>query len=386
MKNRFSCFPTVRGLVISAVLLGFLQSYSQVRVTKVATSESLTGKKGVVYALPRTLVSVNLEVTRSQVIPGPLAEFAKEFLGVNDVSNKSAVTYSLGNASVNTTSEPDPLQVYLIEKEEKSSGEIWISFVQAGPVMAMEKFLKDSKPQGFTAWDKELYITPQSGQLFKKYSDASAREVIDTLIRKISIDTLVIEQKVFKRSMVGFSDREKALDASDRIKQIEQDKYNLLVGYQETAYSKEALEFMYNKLEEERQEYYKLFTGVIVHEKINFRFEVIPDAVREEQEYIITGFSATQGIVKADDQNAVVLSLKWQSGIPGFPESSSTATTGLVYRIPQPVQASVNFHGKEVASQNIEVLQFGPTYALPPEFKRVEFDLEKGTLKTVILE
>ena len=52
--------------------------------------------------------------------------------------------------------------------------------------------------------------------LFRKYTESPTREVIDTIIRKVSIDTLVIEEKIFKRSMVEFSDQEKAQEAADR--------------------------------------------------------------------------------------------------------------------------------------------------------------------------
>jgi hypothetical protein len=37
-------------------------------------------------------------------------------------------------------------------------------------------------------------------------------------------------------------------------------------------------------------------------------------------------------------------------------------------------------------SKRLEILQFGSIHSLPPEFKRVEFDMETGALKSVVLE
>ena len=114
-------------------------------------------------------------------------------------------------------------------------------------MLTLEKFDKTVSPPGFVSWNEHLFVTPDPAYLFKKYTESPTREIIDTMIRRVSIDTLVIEEKIFKRSMIEFTDQEKAQEAADKIRQIEKDKYNLLVGYQETAYSREAMEFMYEQ-------------------------------------------------------------------------------------------------------------------------------------------
>jgi len=387
MKNKlFNCPGLVTILIILLPVFSY-ELIAQVRVTKVTSPETLTGKNGIIYNLPRTQIHVDLWITKTQQFAGPLAEFAGEYLGIDDVITKNAVNYSIGNASICTSAESDPGQVYLIEKEDKSSGEIWISFGRSTPVLTLEKFDKTISPEGFVSWNEGLTAAPGSGHLFRKYSESPDRDVIDTIIRKVSIDTLVFEEKIFKHSLVEYTDREKAQEASERIKQIEHDKYNLLIGYQETAYSREALEFMFSELEEQMLEYLKLFTGVSVVETLKFDYHFFPEAGKKEQEYNLAGFSKISGMTTPDGQNDITISfrsdaLKMLADAPA--EGQSPA--GLVYRVPQSVQAVLSFQGKELVSRRIEILQLGAIHALPSQFKRVEFDLETGALKSVVLE
>jgi hypothetical protein len=366
--------------VLISLLIGSSQMLpAQVRVTKVIGQDMLAGKKGIVYALPRTQIHVELWIVKTQQIPGPLAEFAGEFLGLDKVITEKEVSYALKDAAILTSTEPDPGQVYLIEKEEKSSGEVWISFGRSAPVLTLEKFDKTLSPENFVSWNDELFIIPEPGQLFRKYTESPTREMVDTIIRKVSIDTLVYEEKIFKHYMVEFTDREKAQEAAGQIRQIEQDKYKLLTGYQETAYSREALEFMYGNLE--------LFTGTTIKETLKFDYQLFPEAGKEEQKYSLAGFSNSAGIVSPETQNGISLTLN-SDALNAAPvlNSESQAPTGVTYRMPLSVQAVLSFHEKELVSRRIEVLQLGNILTLPPEFKRIDFDLETGALKSIVIE
>jgi hypothetical protein len=361
---------------------------AQVRVSRVNSAELPAGKKGIIYNLPRTMVSVDLAVERTQQFPGPLAEFSSEYMGLDNVITKGSVYYSIDNAVISSSTEADPGEVYLIEKEEKSSGEIWISFDKSSHFLTIEKFDKTAAPKGFTSWNESLFESPDAEYLFKKYTESPTREKIDTIIRRISVDTLVIEEKTFKRSMVKYTDQEKAQEAADKIKQIEKDKYNLLVGYQETPYSREAMEFMYNRLEEERMEYMKLFTGVSVKETLRFTYQFFPDPGNVDQEYRLAALSKYSGMIASEGQNDVKVVFHADGPIVKPPESvpGLVAYTGFVYRVPATAQAVLTVQGKEMDSRRFEILQFGPIMSLPQEFKRLEFDMETGTLRSVVVE
>jgi hypothetical protein len=144
---------------------------------------------------------------------------------------------------------------------------------------------------------------------------------------------------------------------------------------------------MLGQLEKQRQEYLKLFTGVNLTETILFDFVVFPDNANEEGNYNVAGFLKTTGIVDPDGQNIITLNIKRDNaGLILSEVNDGQAGTGLVYRVPQPVTAVLSYQGVELVSKRIEVLQLSPILALPSGFKRVEFDMQTGALKTVILE
>ena len=54
------------------------------------------------------MVHVDLLVSKTQQFPGPLAEFAADYVGIDDVITKSAVNYAIENAAIFSTTEADP--------------------------------------------------------------------------------------------------------------------------------------------------------------------------------------------------------------------------------------------------------------------------------------
>jgi hypothetical protein len=330
---------------------------------------------------------VDLTVSKVSQFPGPLAEYAREFLGVGDPVTKNSEEYRLEGASICALREPDPSQTFLVEKEDKSQGEVWVSLSPDGQVISMESFAKESTPKGFDQWEPGNYTALDESGLYSKYSASATREVTDTIIRKVSIDTTMIEEMTLKRSLVEYPDRDKAQEAIDRIRQIESDMYNLLNGYQETPYSRDALEFMYGKLQAERQEYISLFTGVTVKENIIMHYNIIPDPAKDNQDYIFSGFSPETGIIPATDENKISLVIGQNSeSKPVSNPSAGESQSGVVYRIPAFLPVSISYNGKVIASGNFEIMQLGSLLALPPQFKKFELDLATGMLRTLVME
>lgn len=388
MKRLSAKLPYLTRILLSVSILIPIGAWSQIKVIRVENQDELAGKNGIVYSLPRTVVVAELRITKSQQFTGPLATYASEYLGIDEVITKDAVSYSIESAVIRTVTEPDPEQVYLIQKEDKSPGEIWVSFGKQQPILTMETFdkAKASVPEGFSSWNKDLFQTSESARLFKKYTDSPTREITDTIIRKVSIDTLVIEETLFRHSREEYSDPEKAGEAADKIREIEHDKYNLLIGYPETAYSKEAMEYMVGELEKQRQDYLKLFTGVTIKESIVFSLPVIPDAENENQDYVIGGFSKTAGITEATEQNSIAMTFKSDGEPVKANQESGLPGAGLVYLLPRTFQVVLAFQGKELTARRVEVLQLGTLLSLPSTFKKIEFNLETGGLQSVVIE
>jgi hypothetical protein len=80
---------------------------------------------GVVYALPRTVVHVNLPVIRVDSMPGLYGEFAQFFFldayEAENVVKEKKTGFKLGSPGFATTSEPDSTQVYYLQMAKGGS-------------------------------------------------------------------------------------------------------------------------------------------------------------------------------------------------------------------------------------------------------------------------
>ena len=105
----------------------------------------------------------------------------------------------------------------------------------------------------------------------------SVFEKVDTIIRKVNIDTMTLERQYLKRTMVEKSPEQKAKEAADFISKIKDNRFNLVTGFQEVNYNKETLEYMDTQLRMMEKEYMKLFTGISIHRPMTFSYSYTPN-------------------------------------------------------------------------------------------------------------
>jgi len=375
------------GLVLAGILLlPPTLGFGQVKVTHITASDGTAGRKGVLYALPRTVLEIELTLIRTDRIPGPYAQFAPELLGINDAISTQQTSYSLEKACIIPRSEADPDQVYLVEKDDKSSDEVFFAFSGNGLIMGTYPVAEE---QGIQGEDREEFFgrTFSATEMFPNYHPGAMKENIDTITRIVTFDTLTYTEKILKRTMVKQSDREKAEEAVSMINSIGQDKYTLLIGYQETAYSEEALKFMTAQLEEQRLAYLQLFTGTTRREQITLRLSYLPPAETTET-VAITGFSPLVGLTSPDGTSDVTVELvkKGLTEVMGTDPSATGSVSGFFYRIPENCEAVVKYKGEVLGSRLLPVCQAGIVRSLPPSVTQLEFYPETGAIKKIVLK
>ena len=89
-------------------------------VVKVKPSERTNIKKeGVFYALPRTVIKVEVPVIKTKETPGKFEKFAKCFFPEDEEAKKiiheKKTTYDLDDPVIGSRSEPDPEEVYMVK-------------------------------------------------------------------------------------------------------------------------------------------------------------------------------------------------------------------------------------------------------------------------------
>jgi hypothetical protein len=216
----------------------------------------------------------------------------------------------------------------------------------------------------------------------------SVFEKVDTIIRKINIDTMTVERQYYKRTMVEKSPEQKAKEAADYISKIKENRFNLISGTAEVNYNRETLEYMDEQLNHMEKEYLKLFTGISIQKDMTFSYKYIPVPTQINTEIPIFKFSGSKGVIDLDEQGGKVVTIKIQrvgntNTVAGYLKkvTEESKTRGFSYRIPELARVSVKLDGNIQEETQCLVSQLGVVTALPASQWMVRFHQETGGIR-----
>ena len=78
---------------------------AQISVSKIDASFNPGNKDGIVYALPRTLIQVDVLVKQKELLAGPLRNYAEKYLGITNYISENAFEYSIEEINLSTVCE-----------------------------------------------------------------------------------------------------------------------------------------------------------------------------------------------------------------------------------------------------------------------------------------
>lgn len=376
-------------LILSAPIV------AQVNVTRVSADAVPQTKDGIFYALPRTVLEVEMAVDRVENYKGPYAEFAGRLLGLKNIVEANSVEYHIRSISVTTSQEPDPEQYYFVEiggKAGKGETLPLLHLTEAGiilgihPGQAQQTVVAGRLPQGS---DDDAARQNAFGELFKYSADISIVEKVDTIIRKINIDTMTVEKQYYKRTLVEKSPEQKAREAADFIGKIKESRFNLISGTQEVNYNKETLEYMDEQLTRMEKEYLKLFTGVSVTRKQTYRFKYIPVPSQINTEIPVFKFQKSKGITDLDEPGGKFITVRVSRvgnthAVASFlgKAEEKQEFLGLAYRIPELAKITVKVDEENQTETQCMVSQLGVITRLPSGKWNVQFHETTGGIKS----
>jgi len=373
---------------------------AQINVLHIDNNSSPLTGDGVFYSLPRTVVAVTVKIDRIENYKGPYADFALRFLGLKNVVMANSVEYKINGISISTFAEPDPDQYYFIQMGEKSGKgekEAILSLGKSGiilgtlPGSAQHETPSMPLAQGISA--QEDPARDAFGELFKYSADISVFEKVDTIIRKINIDTMTVERQYYKRTMVEKSPEQKAKEAADFISKIKENRFNLLSGTQEVNYNRETLEYMDDQLGHMEKEYLNLFTGITIHKALTFTYKYIPVPNQINTEIPIFRFQPSKGIIDLDETGGKVVTIRVQrvghtNAVAGYlgKAPKSEKAQGLSYRIPELAKVSVKLDENTQEETQCLVSQLGVVTSLPAGRWKVDFHEETGGIRSLEIQ
>jgi hypothetical protein len=231
------------------------------------------------------------------------------------------------------------------------------------------------------------------GELFKYSADVSVFEKVDTIIRKINIDTMTVERQYYKRTMVEKSPEQKAKEAADYISKIKDNRFNLISGSQEVNYNKETLEYMDTQLKTMEKEYLKLFTGISLHKSVVFSYKYIPIPNQINTEIPIFKFLKSKGVIDLDEQGGKVVTIKIQrvgntNTVANYLKKAEkdSKVQGFSYRIPELARVTVKLDENTQEETQCLVSQLGVVTNLPAARWKVQFHKATGGIQGLELQ
>lgn len=388
-------------LLTAVILFSSRSAYAQINVVHINNNTFPATNEGIFYSLPRTVINVTVKIDRIENYKGPYADYAQRFLGLKNVVQENTIEYKISDINISTSFEPDPDQYYFVELGEKiSKGEQagLLRLSDAGIILGTIPVPDDTSSQVHHLVNTEeppLEMEKDAfGELFRNYTDISVFEKVDTIRKKVNIDTITLERQYLKKTMVEKSPEQKAKEAADFLSKIKDNRFNLITGFQEVNYNKETLEFMDTQLKNLEREYLKLFTGVKIHRQMTFSYKYIPTPNQINTEIPIFKFNKSKGVQDLDAAGGgKVITIRVQrvgntNSVSAYLQKAgkTAKSNGFYYRIPEYARVTVKVDENTQEEQQCLIDQLGLVTNLPSSKWKVLFHKETGGIKSLGLE
>lgn len=391
---------TLRIVPFLFLLILALSAGAQINIFHIDNAAAPPTKEGIFYSLPRTVVKIDVKIDRIENYKGPYSDFALRFLGLKNVVPANSIDYKISDITITTYPEPDPEQYYFIELGDKiSKGDRagLFSFSETGLFLGT---IPETNGLNGNLTIQQNPEEPQSetekdafGELFKYSADVSVFEKVDTIIRKINVDTMMVERQYYKRTMIEKSPEQKAKEAADFIAKIKENRFQLISGFQEVNYNKETLEYMDTQLKTMEKEYLKLFTGISIHKPMTFEYKYIPLSNQINAEIPIFKFSKSLGVIDLDGSAGKVVTIKIQrvgntNTVAAYLKKAEkeVKTHGFSYRIPELARVTVKLDENTQKETQCLISQLGVITYLPVNKWKVQYYQETGGIKGLELQ
>lgn len=359
------------------------------------TSEASSKEQGIYYYLPRTTLVIDVEITKTNFIPGPYAAYAEQYLGYTGIQQKSSL-YEIKNIVITDVAEPDPDQLYYIETEKRFAS----LFEMEENGLLRNVNVATSREEKMELKQEKESQKSEGVEKQKLLNLINIREKLDTVYqRQILEDSVVVEKRSINRILVKNSLEQSAREAATRISEIRNHKYALISFNEDIAFESGTLNTMLKELDEMENEYFKLFLGYSETEKINQRFYYKPD-INNVGFQPLFRFNPTVGVndsLKLMMETVYIIQSvdKTTQGINDFninnqklykKKDNNLEEGGLSYRIPESSTFKIIWNNKTLATANVRVAQFGTVLRLPKYDLRnlkLNYDVPSGYIKSV---
>jgi hypothetical protein len=345
-------------LIMSSVLLPNL-TIAQ-RIDKEIPENSL------IYALPKTVIEISIEVRKDKYVPGPYVRSATTHLSIESVSSREEITYSIGKILMKPVVEADYEYLYSLPIGEKTLTDAsFLSLSSEGLIFSINgqkeigANLSSSTPKNYMLYPDQLPSSPMETQ----------REF---LIERVKTDSGFVNVPYHQSILEKKDPQSKAEEAAKFLFALRQRRFELITGDVDHAFSGTSLKDALLEINRLEKEYLSLFLGKHFIETQVYRFYVSPEKAIDSKSYAVFYFSESDGVLSESARASVPFMLNIiPSGKINNVEGVKTKVRlgGIYYRIPETATVQLFFDSQEVCSSRMQIYQLGKELILPSDMK-----------------
>ena len=303
-----------------------------------------------VYALPQTVISVEVEAVREDFHAGPYARFAQKYLGV-DARQADEVTYKVAGVSLTPYTEADPASRYTLAPGKGLPA--FLSLTAQG-LIATGDGQGEAMQWRFTA--------DSQGDFADKGVGSNLSSASTTLYRSVAGRTVGVQQEM----VVAKSMEDRAREAADMIFRLRRSRVDIITGDTDATYSGEAMGAAIAEIARLEKEYMSLFIGYSEFQTQKMNYEIIPTRENKNQRYVAFRLSDADGLVSADNVSGKPYLLELVPQELADPAGTgSTKGTVARYRIPAACSVKLSDGVNILLQTRIPVFQLGTESTFP---------------------
>lgn len=374
MKYQISKLKRFGGALVLLLLVCGCNNY---KVYTVRTGEKGVRTGGVLYALPKTEICVDVTFRHRDTAGAPYVDYAEEMLAVDAAGG----SYSIADVKITSRLVADPAHYYYV-----SPGNVGVSVDEHHLLRSIGMEYAEGEMRGDGTRGKTEGAGVETGLIEQPEYNLYDRQ--DTFYRRGDRpgSPTMLSSKKDSRSL-----RQRAVAAAERIGNIQERREQLLLGEDDGGGTPEMVRYQLEMLERQEGMLTEQFMGREEEETV--RFIVTPQDGRgaeERQTVVLFYFSPAGGIVDsgAADGEAVVCDIYCEKELRGaarFVRHHTGDATALdkrptfKYRCSEMAEVTVRSKGFKY-QQSLAVSQYGPIMELPRSATRAVFDTRTGNL------
>jgi hypothetical protein len=337
--------------------------------------------EGLFYTLPKSEFTISGTVRTTLYTPGPLAPFAKKYLGIQ-VKDQSETSHQIVQTRLILNLLPDTACLYMAPNSALHQNRF--NFGRGSMLLSVNSPVPQRSQSLSSKWSSHL-----GGNEIPSLPILTLTQETDTIYRReILADSVVVEHWEIQTLIQQQTPEEIAKNTAQKLVQLEQDRQQLLRFNEDVQYSGPALRVMLKRLDSLETYYHELFQGRQTHRITAFSFPLaLTDSDLSELEHrgslskVIAGFSTTNGFISDTSQSTPLILNIQSTGIQRAmkrfqPEKQSKANEGLLVRMPERCILQVSLGSTLIVRENQPIFQLGTLLRLPiPKTGQLEYSI-----------